>query len=257
MVDRRSFLKAGLALPALTLLAGRRASALGVDAKVGVGILRHGTGFDQRPRAVEQLLWEATKRTSIDLHEKPVFLDPSDPDLFRWPLIAWIGTAAAEPFSDEAARRLGRYLRSGGMLFIDDASPPGDDGFDATVRREVPRLLPDAPLAKIGEDHTVFRSFYLLRAPAGRINRQPWLEEVAFDDRSPVLYGRNDLFGAFGRDALGGWNLPMSGDGRDREMAFRLGVNLLMYATCLDYKRDQVHVTAILRRRRWRVEDTD
>ena len=27
---------------------------------------------------------------------------------------------------------------------------------------------------------------------------------------------------------------------------------LPMYATCLNYKRDQVHTTAILRRRRWR-----
>jgi hypothetical protein len=35
-----------------------------------------------------------------------------------------------------------------------------------------------------------------------------------------------------------------------------MGINLLMYATCLSYKRDQVHVTEILRRRKWRVDDT-
>lgn len=251
MTDRRTFLAASvLGLTAMVT----RARALGLDAKVGIALLRHEPGFDQRPGAIEQLLWETTKRTSIDLHEKPLVLDPTDPDLFRWPLIVWIGTGACAPFSDEVARRLSRYLRAGGTLYVDDASAPGDDAFDACVRREVARIAPDAPLRRADDDHTLFRSFYLLRAPAGRVRRQDWLEEVAFDDRSPVIYGRNDLFGAFGRDPLGGWLLPMGGDSRDREMAFRLGVNLLMYATCLDYKRDQVHVTAILRRRRWRVD---
>jgi hypothetical protein len=252
MLDRRSFLTA----TALGLMGVRRALAMGVDSKVGIALLRHGAGFDQRPGAVEQLLWEANKRTSIDLHEKPITVEPTDPDLFRWPLIVWIGTQASEPLSDEGARRLGRYLRAGGLLFIDDASPLGDDGFDASVRREIPRLLPEGNLAKIDEDHTLYRSFYLLREPYGRVRRQNYLEAVDFDERSPILYSRNDLFGAFGRDSVGGWLLPMGGDARDREMAFRLGINLLMYATCLDYKRDQVHVTAILRRRRWRV-DTD
>jgi hypothetical protein len=47
------------------------------------------------------------------------------------------------------------------------------------------------------------------------------------------------------------------GGDRQREMALRMGINLVMYATCLDYKRDQVHVTEILRRRRWTVEPID
>jgi hypothetical protein len=34
-----------------------------------------------------------------------------------------------------------------------------------------------------------------------------------------------------------------------------MGVNLVMYALCLDYKTDQVHVPFIMRRRRWRPDD--
>ena len=45
-----------------------------------------------------------------------------------------------------------------------------------------------------------------------------------------------------------------SAGNQGRESAFRFGVNLLMYATCLNYKRDQVHVPALLKRRKWRVE---
>ena len=148
-----------------------------------------------------------------------------------------------------------RFLRAGGSLFIDDATPPGDDRFDACVRRDVARLFPDRPLAEVSNDHTVFRTFFLLQRPFGRVQRADQLEGVDFDDRSPVLYGRNDLFGAFGRDSLGNWRMPVvPGGAGQREMAFRVGINLVMYATCLNYKRDQVHTTAILRRRRWRVE---
>ena len=43
----------------------------------------------------------------------------------------------------------------------------------------------------------------------------------------------------------------LPGGDEQREKAFRLGVNLAMYATCLDYKTDQVHVPFILRRRQW------
>ena len=46
----------------------------------------------------------------------------------------------------------------------------------------------------------------------------------------------------------------MPGGERQRELAFRLGINLAMYALCLDYKTDQVHVPFILRRRQWQSE---
>ena len=38
------------------------------------------------------------------------------------------------------------------------------------------------------------------------------------------------------------------GDPRQREMAFRGGVNLVMYALTGNYKTDQVHVPALLER---------
>ena len=76
-------------------------------------------------------------------------------------------------------------------------------------------------------------------------------QEVRFEDLSPILYAREDTFGALGRDYLGRWRLPVSpGGDAQREYAFRFAINLLMYSTCLNYKRDQVHTLTILRRRR-------
>ena len=37
------------------------------------------------------------------------------------------------------------------------------------------------------------------------------------------------------------------------EMAARWGINIVMYAMCLDYKADQVHIPFILKRRQWQV----
>ena len=44
------------------------------------------------------------------------------------------------------------------------------------------------------------------------------------------------------------------GGENQREMAFRLGINLVMYALCVNYKADQVHVPFILKRRKWKVD---
>jgi hypothetical protein len=229
--------------------------AMGEESRLGIALLRHGVGHSARPGAIEQLMWEASKRTSMRVRERPKLLSPTSKDLFRWPLLVWIGTGPCEPFPDEAVVRLRRYLRGGGALFISDASTVGDNRFHDCVQREMERVWPDRDWVRFGNDHTIFRTFYLLEEPQGRVVRQNALEGVVFDDRSPVMYERNDLFGAFGRDTIGSWRMPVSPGGRpQRERAFRLGINLLMYATCLNYKRDQVHVTAILRRRRWRVD---
>lgn len=247
--SRRHFLYASMGLLSAPAWAQR------FDDRVGIALLDHGQGARARPNAVEQLLWETSKRTSISVREKPLFLKADDPNIFRSPLLVWLGNGPVEPLTAEQRTQLNRYLRGGGTLFIDDGSEDGDDRFDTAVRREMDAIWTDEDWVRFDNDHTVYRSFFLLQRPAGRVNRAAWLEGIFFDDRSPVLYGRNDLFGAFGRDALGRWTLPVVPGGRaQREMAFRLGINLIMYATCLNYKRDQVHVNAILRRRRWRIE---
>ena len=46
---------------------------------------------------------------------------------------------------------------------------------------------------------------------------------------------------------------PCTPGGADqREWAMRFGVNILLYATCTDYKADRAHVETLLRSRRWK-----
>ncbi|MAD61296.1 MAG: hypothetical protein CMH49_07285, partial [Myxococcales bacterium] len=103
------------------------------------------------------------------------------------------------------------------------------------------------------EEHTIFKSFFLIDQAHGRLLRSSQLEHISFDDLSPILYGRNDTFGALGRSPTGDWLLPtLPGGSVQRERAFRFGINLVMYSTCLNYKRDQVHTLEILRRRQFK-----
>ena len=82
------------------------------------------------------------------------------------------------------------------------------------------------------------------------------MEGVIRDDRLVCAYVANDLGGAWARDDFGNYDFPCEPGGeQQRELAFRLGVNLVMYALCLDYKSDQVHVPFIMRRRRWKPDD--
>jgi hypothetical protein len=227
----------------------------GQQEKVGIHLLDVGQGAHARPRAVEQLMWEVSKRSSIDIREGPLWIKPEDANLYTAPFLVWLGLGHCPILSDEVCQKLNVYLRAGGFLFIDDLSPPGDDRFDQSVRTQIKRIWPESSLSRVSTDHTIYRSFFLLDRPHGRIQRAPYLEHIRFDDLSPILYGRNDTFGAFGRTPSGQWKLPVIPGGHiQREEAFRFGINLVMYATCLNYKRDQVHTLTILRRRKWKAQ---
>jgi len=62
-----------------------------------------------------------------------------------------------------------------------------------------------------------------------------------------VVVNSNDLLGALMRDAFG--NPIYSVSDRNREMAARQGVNIVLYALTLNYKKDQIHIPFILKRR--------
>lgn len=215
-----------------------------------VGRLQLGPEPNPRPTALRRLLWELSQRTAIEVQLDPVPVDPASDEVFRYPLLVWSGRGAVPPLSEEAVRRLRRHLTFGGMLIVDNAEAEPGGLFDRSVRRALARILPRGKLSRVPNAHVLYKSFYLVDHQAGRVLRVPYLEGVQLEDRYAVIYSQNDLAGAWARDAFGRWEYPVSPGGqRQREMSFRLGVNLIMYALCLDYKDDLVHSPFIQRRR--------
>lgn len=241
---------------ALGLLTSPRAArALGETDKLALAQIEYAGDWNPRPSATRRLAWEIEKRTSIEtvLDSVTVRLDDAAA-LDRQPLLYLAGDAALPTFSTGEVARLRRHLQAGGLLLI-DATSAGGSGFDQSVRALVARLFPREPLTRLPPDHVLYKSFYLLGTPVGRLAAVPYLEGVTHDGRLVIVYSQNDLGGAWARDDFGQWEHEvLPGGDRQRELAFRLGINLAMYALCLDYKSDQVHVPFILRRRQWQAQ---
>lgn len=238
------------------LLVPVSARAMGDRDKLAIAQIVYAGNWNPRPSAPRRLAWEIEKRTSIEAALDPVEVRLDDEAaLKRNPFLYLAGDAALPTFDDADVTRLRRHLQSGGFLLIDAAEARPGGGFDTSVRALVARLFPREPLARVAPDHVIYKSFYLLKTPVGRLAAVPYLEGVTHDGRLVIVYSQNDLGGAWARDDFGQWEHEvLPGGDAQREMAFRLGINLAMYALCLDYKTDQVHVPFILRRRQWQSE---
>jgi hypothetical protein len=206
---------------------------------------------DPRPTALRRLSWDIVRRTSLVTASEPANLRLTDPNLFRYPFLVLSGDRGfALPPEPEIAR-LRRHITYGGFLLVDSAEGRAGGGFDESVRKLLAQTLPGELPARIPDEHVLWKSFYVLHGGAGRINAAPYVEGVERDRRLAVVYTQNDLGGALARDGFGRWEHEViPGGDEQREMAFRFGVNLVMYALCLDYKTEQAHIDYILRTRR-------
>lgn len=257
MVRRRQFL-AQMAALATAPLWPRLARAIGPSEQFRFGHLQLGPGWNPRPRCLDRVSWQIDKRTSIDVASEARVVTLSDPQLHETPFLYLAGDRefALPPERDVDALR--RFLTFGGFLLIDSAEGALGGAFDGSVRRLIEALYPPPQpgLEIVRKDHVLFRSFYRLEQPVGRLAISSTLEGVLRDGRLQIAYTQNDLGGAWARDDFGNWAMACQPGGeRQREHAFRLGINLVMYALCLDYKSDQVHVEYLMRKRRWRPND--
>lgn len=233
------------------LLAAGRALAFGDEARLVFAQVRHAGRWDPRPDGLSRLAWEIARRTSIETSPQVKPIGLADPDLFRYPFAVLSSDQGFPAPAENEIAQLRRYLSYGGFLFLDDAGAQRGGAFEQSARQLVASIAPRAQLARVPREHVLYKSFYLLDGPAGRVAATPDLEGLELGGRLAVLYSGNDLIGAFARDSLGTWEFEVTPGGElQREKSIRLGVNLAMYALCLDYKEDQVHIPFIMKRRR-------
>jgi len=243
--------RALLAAAGATLLLPASARAIGERSKLRLARLHLPDLPNPRPSALRRLAWELERRTSLVTLPDPVEVKATDPELFRHPFLVLSGDRGFAQPTDAEVVRLRRFLTFGGFLLIDSAEGRAGGGFDESVRRLLARVLPGDLPARVSDQHVLWKSFYVLRGVAGRIIAAPYLEGVERDRRLAVVYTQNDLGGALARDGFGRWEHEVVPGGEDqREEAFRLAINLVMYALCLDYKTEQAHIDYILRTRR-------
>ena len=175
--------------------------------------------------------------------------------LIPYPMIYWRINPAQKPPPERAFAAINAYLHRGGLVVFDAPDQPGaigTDGKNASRLDEILQNLDIPPVVRIAEDHVLNRSFYLMHGLPGRYADGEVLVEqgsTANDGASSVIIGTNDWASAWAKDANG---VPLfaviPGGETQREMAYRAGVNMVMYALTGNYKSDQVHLPAIMQR---------
>jgi len=191
-------------------------------------------------------------------------------ELAFFPFLYWPVTESQPIPSDRAYARLNDYLRTGGLILFDtrdaDIARFGATTPEARKLQQLAAPLDIPPLEPLPPDHVLTRTFYLLQDFPGRFaSRDIWVEAARAnaeqvegmpfrnlnDNVTPVIVGGNDWAAAWALDGNGNPMLPVgrgfAGD-RQRELAFRFGVNLVMHVFTGNYKSDQVHVPALLDR---------
>ncbi|NCC21724.1 MAG: DUF4159 domain-containing protein [Alphaproteobacteria bacterium] len=187
-----------------------------------------------------------------------VAVTPESKSLPFFPLVYWPVTPDQSALSEEAQRNVQAYLDRGGTILFDTRDRHYARGDFATTRngeslRALTASLDIPALTPMPKEHVLTRSFYLLDSMPGRYEGGTiWVEErstAGRDGVSSIIIGGHDWAGAWATERSGSTFSPhLSGGPRQQEMAFRFGVNLLMYALTGNYKADQVHVPHILRR---------
>lgn len=200
--------------------------------------------------------WEIVRRTSAPARLVPVQVAADDPALLDEPFVVWAGAADVPPLSTPELRGIQRYLDLGGVLLVDD-SDPAKGMFGRAARRELLRAVPESPIVRLkargsgenGQEHVIYKSYYLLDRPVGRVQGPPYVEAIVRGRDAQVIFLAHDLLGALARTPDGTWLFPIEPTDADREYAIRFAVNLAMYVLCSNYKDDQVHAQALMRRR--------
>jgi len=206
-------------------------------------------------------------RTSYEPQE-PIGVDISKDELSFFPLLYWPMDPREQDLSPQAISKIADYMRNGGTILFDtrDLSLGPIHGADSPGEQTLRRLtakLDMPPLQPVPSDHVLTKAFYLLQNFPGRWDGgKVWVEALpppdpdagpeparGGDGVSPVIIGSNDWASAWAVDSQG---RPLSdvspGGDEQREMAYRFGINVVMYALTGNYKTDNVHAPALLER---------
>jgi hypothetical protein len=242
-----------LAIPAAHALTSSPNPA--IDTRLGYIVSGDSQTDSVAKAGLEGLSEYVNARTAATLFE-PDAVQPGQTDLSLYPLLYWPITAETPELTSPQAAALNDYMSRGGIIVIDTRDSGSGAGFapgteDALKRIAHSLIVP--PLAPLTSEHVLSRAFYLLSDFPGRFTGDTvWVQrdqDRTNDSVSPVIIGGNDWAAAWAMNPDGSNPYAaIPGGQHQRVLAYRFGVNLVMYALTGNYKGDQVHVPAILQR---------
>ena len=193
-------------------------------------------------------------RTAVEPGE-PIGVDVERDDLSLFPMLYWPVSVTQSPLSERAIQRVNRFMATGGTILFDtrDQNLGGGNTENRQMLRVLARGLSLPPLEPVPDGHVLTKSFYLMVEFPGRWDGGlVWVERGGSAERdqvSRVITGSNNWAAAWAVEGTGRPQFAVVPGGEaQREVAFRFGVNLVMYVLTGNYKSDQVHARHILER---------
>ncbi|RME65516.1 MAG: DUF4159 domain-containing protein [Alphaproteobacteria bacterium] len=143
------------------------------------------------------------------------------------------------------------YLRQHGLILFDTGVDTAGPAAAQAALQRVAAALDLPPLEPLGPDHVLSHSFYILNQYPGRLSGgEVWVDagtQGADGAVATTVIGGHDWTAAWAEEPAGA-AIGAPGRNRQSELAFRFGINLVVYALTGTYKADQVHVPALLER---------
>ncbi len=210
---------------------------------------------------MEGLAFELERRTTIEPKGvRGVNLETDE--LAFYPFLYWPVTRQSEALSDKIADKINKFMANGGTIVLDTMDQERRRLFAGETHPGLARLSKNLdipplrePLTRPAEkSHVITKSFYLISDFPGRwADGKIWVEapgnSSARDGVSTIIVGSNDWASAWAKDEKGRTISVIENEiPRQREMAIRFGINLVMYTLSGNYKADQVHTAKIIER---------
>lgn len=174
------------------------------------------------PSIIPALLKYFNKVTNIKTAKKQYIVSLDEKELFDFPIIYLTGHGNIS-FSDIEIENLRTYLKNGGFLYADD-----DLGMDKAFRREIKKVFPKLEFIELSSSYKIYSCFFQLKG-------LPKIHE--HEKGRPIglglfLNGRLCIYYTYNTNISDGWGdyeLHHDSD-KMRELAFKMGVNILIWA---------------------------
>jgi hypothetical protein len=200
----------------LLVMAGARGSGF------EIARLKYGGGGDwyNDPDAIPNLCRELNRRTNIRASEDEVQVSLMDEKLYATPFLFMTGHGNVS-LTDQEVTRLRRFLEAGGFLYADD-----DYGMDPAFRRELARVFPNNELVELPSGHMIYHQVYDFPDGLPKTHEH---EEGPPQGYGLFLGGRMAVYYTYNTNISDGWTEAHDDPPEVRELAFRMGVNIVSY----------------------------
>jgi len=173
------------------------------------------------PDMLVNLAQELNKRTTLRVYPRQVVVDLKSDEIFNYPFLFLTGHGDIQ-LSDEEVSNLRKYLTSGGFLYADD-----DYGMDKYFRREMKKVFPNLEFVELPFDHPIYHILYDFPNGPPKIHKHTGKPPKGYG----IFYqGRLVVYYTYESNVSDGWTAVHNDPPEKREQAFRMGINIVLYA---------------------------